>query len=294
MKNKLAIIIPYYKITFFEETLKSVASQTNKNFSLYIGNDNSPDDPLSLIQKYFNLEECHYFNYQENFGGKNLVSQWNRILENASEEWFQILGDDDMIAENFVEEFYTNLPQINAENINVIKCSQFWIDEKNYRITEKTQSEKIIKASSQFLLEYNYKYRSSLSEHIFNRKSFESFGFKEFPLAWHSDNLAVYEVSCFNKIYFLDKTTVMIRMSDVNISSKNDNYEEKDLAKHLYREYLFKNYFSILPKPFLIKELDGYREYLWRKEIKSKLPLFKLYLKLGNPRKAIGSIIHKK
>ena len=53
--NQLAIIIPYYKIDFFEETLQSVAAQTNKNFTLYIGNDASPNSPLPLIQKYFKM-----------------------------------------------------------------------------------------------------------------------------------------------------------------------------------------------------------------------------------------------
>ena len=90
MKNKLAIVIPYYKIDFFEEVLKSIASQTDKRFTLYIGNDASPDNPLQLIEKYFPEGNYHYFDYQENLGGKNLAMQWERILENVKEEWFQI------------------------------------------------------------------------------------------------------------------------------------------------------------------------------------------------------------
>lgn len=53
MQNLLAIVIPYYKPDFFEETLQSVAAQTDKRFTLYIGNDASAHDPLPLIQKYF-------------------------------------------------------------------------------------------------------------------------------------------------------------------------------------------------------------------------------------------------
>lgn len=47
---KLAIVIPYYKIDYFEETIKSVAQQTDRNFMLYIGNDKSPDNPLPVIE----------------------------------------------------------------------------------------------------------------------------------------------------------------------------------------------------------------------------------------------------
>jgi len=35
----LAIVIPYYKRTFFEETLQSLANQTDKRFQVYVGDD---------------------------------------------------------------------------------------------------------------------------------------------------------------------------------------------------------------------------------------------------------------
>lgn len=41
----LAIVIPYYKINYFEETLKSLSNQTDKKFKVYIGNDASENDP---------------------------------------------------------------------------------------------------------------------------------------------------------------------------------------------------------------------------------------------------------
>lgn len=40
----LAIVIPYYKLTFFEETLQSLANQSDKRFKVYIGDDASPED----------------------------------------------------------------------------------------------------------------------------------------------------------------------------------------------------------------------------------------------------------
>ena len=48
----LAIIIPYYKLTFFEATLQSLARQTNQQFKVYIGDDGSPENPLILLEKY--------------------------------------------------------------------------------------------------------------------------------------------------------------------------------------------------------------------------------------------------
>jgi len=48
----LAIVIPYYKLTFFEATLQSLADQTDKRFKVYIGDDASPENPSRLLERY--------------------------------------------------------------------------------------------------------------------------------------------------------------------------------------------------------------------------------------------------
>ncbi|QIY84249.1 glycosyltransferase family 2 protein [Chryseobacterium sp. NEB161] len=292
--NKIAIVIPYYKIDFFEETIASVAMQTDKRFTLYIGNDASPDDPLPIIEKYFIEGSYRFFNYKENLGGKNLALQWERILENVEEEWFQILGDDDMISENFVEEFYQNIAEVEQEKINVIKVSQKWIDENNVELNQGTSLQPLIDAKTQFLVEYSHQFRASLSEHIFKKIEFCKYGFKKFPLAWHSDNLAVYETSGFSKLFFLQNSLVKVRMSEVNISNRKDDYAIKLYASHLYREFLIKRYYPILTKEFIEVELRKYREYLWKYNYETNIPLFKIYLKLGLLKKAFGYLIHRK
>ena len=41
-KKEIAIIIPAFKAFYLEQTLQSFVNQTNKNFTIYIGDDNSP------------------------------------------------------------------------------------------------------------------------------------------------------------------------------------------------------------------------------------------------------------
>jgi glycosyltransferase involved in cell wall biosynthesis len=60
--EKIAINIPYYKIDFFEATLSSIANQTDKRFTVYIGNDSSNQDPSSLLEKYVNKFSYVYQN----------------------------------------------------------------------------------------------------------------------------------------------------------------------------------------------------------------------------------------
>ncbi|SDI57159.1 glycosyltransferase family 2 protein [Chryseobacterium jejuense] len=257
-QNKLAIVIPYYKIDFFEETIKSVAKQRNKNFSLYIGNDASPNDPLPIIQKYFEADDYHYFDYKKNIGGQNLALQWERILENVQEEWFQILGDDDMISENFTEEFYQNLPLVEDKKISVIKFSHQWIDEKNQVIENFDYNFSELKPSDFFIKKYTQEIRSSLSENIFKFDSYQRIGFQKITLAWGSDDLAILLFSQGNNILYTKNSKVKVRISESSISG-SDHLDDQKLKAHFeLREILVTKYSSLFDYQFIANVVEEY------------------------------------
>lgn len=276
--NQLAIVIPYYKIDFFEETLKSVAQQTDKRFTLYIGNDASPNDPLPLIQQYFPDGKYHYFNYQENLGGKNLAMQWERILENVQEDWFQILGDDDMIADNFVEEFYKNLPEVKKEDIKVIKVAQKWVDEKNgFRGVSDYQFNTIENVIPLFILKLEGSINSSLSEHIFELSSYKKVKFYHISLAWGTDDIAVLEIADFRRLFYISNTLVNVRISSSSISGSKDNEIVKNKALDDFYAYVFYHEYSHFNKDDLNRILKCYLLFCWRKKRMPGLNLFKIY-----------------
>ena len=57
-----------------------------------------------------------------------------------------------------------------------------------------------------------------MSEYIFNKEQLEDIGFKDFPLGWYSDVLAVLEFSDFRELYTINEALVYIRISDLSIS----------------------------------------------------------------------------
>lgn len=256
--NKLAIVIPFFKIDFFEETLKSVAAQTNKNFNLYIGNDASINNPLPLIDKYFKKEDYQYFDYKENLGGKNLVLQWERILDNIQEEWFQILGDDDMISENCVEAFYQSIPQLKEEKISVLKFIHEWVDEHSRLIEIFDYDADTINANDFIIKKYKGEIKSSLSENIFLTKMYRKFGFEKIPLAWGSDDLAVFNFSNFNKILYNRKAKVQVRISSSSISGSETINLEKSRAFNIFREKLIKKYSTYFIQDFIEEVIADY------------------------------------
>ena len=82
----LTIVIPYYKIDFFEETLISIANQTDKRFNVYIGDDTSPDNPSLLLDKFKDSFNFNYKRFDSNLGSISLVKQWHRCIDLVQDE----------------------------------------------------------------------------------------------------------------------------------------------------------------------------------------------------------------
>ena len=235
--KKLAIIIPYFKIDFFEKTLLSLFNQTNLNFNIYIGNDNSPDDPSQLIEKYSKNLNIKYFKFEENLGHKSLVQQWQRCFKKIYDEyWVMLLGDDDVLERNLVAKFYENSDEILK--YEVVRFPSQIINSRD-EIISITHFHPHIEGSIDFILKkIKGRTRSSLSEYIFSVNAVKKNGFKDFPLAWHSDDLAILEFSNFGKILTINGTKVFIRSSDVNISGRKDLAHLKNQASFEYYNYL--------------------------------------------------------
>ena len=238
----LAIVITYYKLTFFEATLQSLVNQTNKKFKVYIGNDASPENPSVLLKKYKPQLDFNYQQFDNNLGSISLVKQWERCMNFiGDEQWVIILGDDDTLSENCVELFYQNLNKAETHNCDVIRFATKVIDEKGKAISN-LHSHPEIENSVDFLFrKIKGGTRSSLSEYVFKKNDISNIGFKNFPLGWHSDDLAVLEFSKFKNIYTINSSTVFVRLSTLNISGMSDNLKQKNIATFNYYYYLLNN-----------------------------------------------------
>jgi len=240
----LAFIIPYYKINFFNKTLESLANQTNKNFIVYVSDDNSPNSPEQIINKYKNIINIKYKKFKENFGKENLVYHWNRSLSLLQdEEWVCVLPDDDVISENFVEDFYNNLSLIKKNNIKVIRSSLYIIDEKDNVIKKVDKNIKSIENVYDFYLKLlKGETGSSLGENIFDVKRLREIGgFINFPKGWGSDHATILKMAEKSKILTLKNSKFYFRMSGVNISSQRDDGELKMEARLLFAKWLKEN-----------------------------------------------------
>lgn len=238
----LAIVIPYYKYDFFETTLQSLASQTNKQFHVYIGDDASPKPPTDLLEKFQNQFSFTYHRFETNLGGTSLAQQWNRCLKMVQNEtWVEILGDDDTLAPNVIASFYENLPEITKVNSVVIRFATQVIDENGKEISRIYQHPKLELATDFLVRKFKGGTRSSLSEYYFKKEKLDAFQLKDFPLAWSTDTLAVIEFSDNKEIFTINDALIFFRRSGINITSQSDSVE-KNTAWFQFYHYLLSNY----------------------------------------------------
>jgi hypothetical protein len=237
----LAIVIPFYKKKYFNQTIASLANQTNKKFKVYIGNDASLDNIDDLLAQYSSILDIEYCYFDINLGSISLVEQWNRCLALVKNEtWVTILGDDDCYDTNVVDQFYQNLPSIEAIKSNVVRFASQIIDQ-NSNIKTSPYTHPTIETAVDFInRKFTKKTRSSLSEHFFKREVLLEQGIVDFPLAWHSDDLAIITTAQNSCIYSINQANVLVRVSPESITGNKKN----EIAKSNATQSFILNYIT--------------------------------------------------
>ena len=262
---KLAVLIPYYKKDFFDDTLKSLANQTDKRFNVYITDDCSPSSPDDVIDKYKEKINIVYKRYTNNLGRIDLVGHWNRSLELIQDEdWILVLPDDDIVSENVVEEFYKNLNNVDKYNIKVFRFPVVKLDKNGNIINRDLNKQPKIETNIDFYERVvRGKAGASLGDNIFHKRSLLKYGgFVNFPKGWGSDHATILKVSQEGSIYFLYKAKLYFRMSGMNISSNNKDSVIKLGARILFVKWLKENE-DIFPSKF---SEDFYKFFYWKAE----------------------------
>lgn len=242
----LAIIIPFFKLTFFEETLQSLSLQTDKRFKVYIGDDASQENPVGLLDKYKGQFEFEYYRFEQNLGSVSLVRQWYRCIGlTAGEEWLMVLGDDDSLSSTCIEDFYLHLDDINDKKCKVVRYATKLNDSVKQNQSSLFTHPKLEKATDFFCRRITNTTRSSLSEYIFKNSVYRQYGFYNYNLAWYADDRAWLEFSNFGMIYSINSSHLIIGLSNENISRASYKREIKEQIKFVFfKDFILKNLFK--------------------------------------------------
>ena len=219
--KRLAIIIPAYKATFLPAALDSIAAQSCQDFTLYVGDDSSPEPISEIVEQYRDKIDLVYQRFDSNLGGRDLVAQWERCIAMSHDEpYIWLFSDDDVMEPNCVEAL---LRQVEATD-GAYDLYHFDVNE----INEKGEVTKPLPEYPQVLSAYDFykgktsgRYRSYVVENVFSRKAYQQAGgFKNFDLAWGSD-VATWCIFCGGKgMYKVSDAHVCWRRSSQNITPK--------------------------------------------------------------------------
>jgi len=245
--SNLAIVIPAYKEQYFEKALLSLSNQSRKDFTVYVGDDFSPFDLKSIVDRFDHTLDIQYTRFDNNIGAKNLVHQWKRCIGlTKEEEWLWLFADDDIVDKDCVENFYLT-QQRTENNFDVYRFNTTRIDGNGILIDE-TPLGPVEESSEE--MAYNLllgRRGNSMGDHIFSRKVYNKCGgFVFTDYAQGADWATSILFTKQKGICIIPNARFYWRVSGINISSSAYQIRNKTLVGHLQFIRWIANHFEYL------------------------------------------------
>ena len=220
-RPELAIVMPVYKPDFLREALRAIAAQTDRRFTLYIGDDASPYDLESIIGEFTADLPIVYHRFSSNLGATDLVGHWERCISLTQDEpWLWLFSDDDIPGPDCVRDFYVALndnPHAELFHFNVRI-----IDSEGKLVSTPSSYPPMMNAGEFLEAKLRGRIISFVVEFIFSRNLYERVGgFQNFDLAWGADFMTWLKMASrtsYGIVTIPGNSGVDWRKSDVNIS----------------------------------------------------------------------------
>lgn len=221
--KQLAIIIPAYKKEFLGKALESIALQSCQDFTVYIGDDNSPHDVFSVVERFVDKIDLVYHRFDSNMGGHDLVGQWERCIAlSQGEPWIWLFSDDDEIEPNCVKKFYAEIQ--SGVKYDLYHFDVDIIDENSDLFAQRHSFPMCFSAKEFVVNKLKGEIASYVVEYIFSRECYDKLGgFQKYDLAWGSDDATWIKFGLAHGIKTIKGAKVRWRRSNLNISPNNND-----------------------------------------------------------------------
>lgn len=235
-KALVSIGIPAYKATYLKEAIDSVLNQTYTNLELIIVNDNSPEKIDDIVLTYSD-KRIRYYKNENNLGKKSIVLNWNKCLSYANGVYFILLCDDDVMLPDFISEMLhlvRNYPQCN-----VFKTRTTLIDSKINTIIGQSPIFPEYETFNDFLLNTIIgKRKHTISEFLYKTQHIKQLGgYQIYPAGYYADDASILLFAKDSGIASTEKSLIVYRKSENNISSNSHWNVEKVKAALMYYQW---------------------------------------------------------
>jgi len=214
---KISVIIPAYNsAAFIEKTLKSVFSQTFRDFELIVVNDGSKDATSEKVKKIFSKNPCNVLTklLDQDKGGVSKAR--NKGIEYASGEYLLFLDSDDLLEPTCLEKLYKKAKETNSD---IVYCGFNSVNENNELLSSFSDKYDFFQGKGNFILEKMLSYNTWIctGSAIYKKKLLDCHGLR-------------YKLNC---IYSEDQEFVMKSL----VNSEKISSVEESLMIYVKRSY---------------------------------------------------------
>ena len=221
-KNILfTIAIPAYKSKFLSEAIESCLSQTYKNFELVIVDDASPENLMSVVNRYHD-DRIRFYRNEKNCGAVDVVDNWNICLSYAKGDYIICMGDDDRLLPYCLEE-YLKLMEKYPE-LGVYHAWTEIIDEDSQMFDMQQPRPEWESALSVAWNRWNGRDKQYIGDFCYEVKRLrEDGGFFKLPMAWGSDDICAVRAAVGGGIANTQRVCFQYRVNRYTISKTGAN-----------------------------------------------------------------------
>lgn len=217
---KYIFLLPAYKSKYLGIALKSILSQTYKNFMVLVSDDCSPEDLKGIVSKFHDTRILYQRN-EMNIGGEKLVNHWNQLINEIDSDYLIMASDDDAYESNFLEEI--DKLTLKYPNVNIFRARVKRIDATDEPIEEDDFYEEYVSNLNAVYNMFCTNYIGCIANFVFKTNPLKKKGnFINFPYAWFSD-LATSIASTDNGLVNTEEILFSFRQSQISISNSVRN-----------------------------------------------------------------------
>ena len=248
---RFSFVLPAYKSEYLQVAIDSILQQTYIDFELIIVDDASPYHLESIVNQY-NDNRIVFHRNENNIGGKNLVSNWNKCIKYAKGEYVILASDDDIYSPFFLQQVDERIK--DYPDVDIIRSRVNRIDSDGI-ITDIEQIYKPFMPFSEFVFYWSKGIINCIANYAFKRTALlDAGGFVDMPCAWYSDDITIVNMSV-NGIATTDDALFYFRTSDKSISW---TFNQETIRKKWKANGMFYQWFNdtIIPKMRTLPQND--------------------------------------
>lgn len=237
--SEICIYIPITRTDFLDQTFSSVLKQTCQDFHLLVMDNtvNGHNEVKEKYEKYFgNIPQASLIVTPHHLGDGDPTQSWNYGLDYIHTDYFTLLGDDDELAPNYVEEMMNLMT--SHPDAPIYRCQVHMINEKG-QITKYGQLLPQRISWDEYI--YNrkvYKHIQSTSEFCINTHALKNIGgYLSFPFAICSDDASYITLMLSGNMLSTNTTYAYWRRHGSNISMRV-SYKNRVSALDKYYHYI--------------------------------------------------------